>query len=300
MSGTGSWASEPIAGVKRSPSCDSIDVVARKSNSHSLDDGDIGKKDGIQSVSRALGILELFDERRPALTTSDIATLTGLNRATAYRFCRTLLNLGYLEETSSRTFRPGLKAISLARAALSSRELPEMARPYLQRLRETTGETVNMALLDGAEVVYVARLLNDDLLALRLFVGSRLPVHATSLGRAILAFLPREEIEEILGDRVLEAVTQYTITDRDKLMRELDLIRSRGYSFNDEEMVLGIRGIGAPVFNAAGRPIAAINVSIARPLDKAELRAVIAPQVVETARAISTLVTELAIDSDHH
>ncbi|SNR56806.1 IclR family transcriptional regulator [Actinomadura mexicana] len=273
--------------------------MARTSNSPSPSDVEGGKKDGIQSVSRALAILELFNERRPELTTSEIASLTGLNRATAYRFCQTLLSLGYLEEIQSRTFRPGLKAISLARAALSSRELPEMARPHLQRLRESTGETVNMALLSGAEVVYVARLLNDDLLALRLFVGSRLPVHATSLGRAILAFLPPEEIEQILGDRALEAVTQYTITDRDKLTQELDRIRSRGYSLNDEEMVLGIRGVGAPVFNASGRPIAAINVSIARPLDKAELRDVIAPQVVETARTISTLVTELAIDSHH-
>ncbi|WP_169809340.1 IclR family transcriptional regulator [Actinomadura chibensis] len=273
--------------------------MARTSNDNSPGDAGGGKKDGIQSVSRALAILELFNERRPELTTSEIASLTELNRATAYRFCQTLLNLGYLEETQSRTFRPGLKAISLARAALSSRELPEMARPYLQRLRESTGETVNMALLSGAEVVYVARLLNDDLLALRLFVGSRLPVHATSLGRAILAFLPREEVEQILGGRELEAVTQYTITDFGKLAQELDRVRSRGYSLNDEEMVLGIRGVGAPVFDASDRPIAAINVSIARPLDKTELRDVIAPQVVETARAISTLVTELAIDSDH-
>ncbi|MBT2212257.1 MULTISPECIES: IclR family transcriptional regulator [Actinomadura] len=273
--------------------------MARTSNNSSPGEAENGKKDLIQSVSRALAILELFNERRPALTTGEIASLTGLNRATAYRFCQTLLSLGYLEETEARTFRPGLNAISLARAALSSRELPEMARPYLQRLRESTGETVNMALLNGADVVYVARLLNDDLLALRLFVGSRLPVHATSLGRAILAFLPREEVEEILGGGALEAVTQYTITDLDKLSQELDRIRSRGYSLNDEEMVLGIRGVGAPVFNASGRPIAAINVSIARPLDKAELRDVIAPQVVETARAITTLVTELAIDSDH-
>ncbi|MFC4056134.1 IclR family transcriptional regulator [Actinomadura syzygii] len=273
--------------------------MARTSNENSPGDAGGGKKDGIQSVSRALAILELFNERRPELTTSEIASLTELNRATAYRFCQTLLNLGYLEETQSRTFRPGLKAISLARAALSSRELSEMARPYLQRLRESTGETVNMALLSGAEVVYVARLLNDDLLALRLFVGSRLPVHATSLGRAILAFLPREEVEQILGGGELEAVTQYTITDLGKLTQELDRVRSRGYSLNDEEMVLGIRGVGAPVFDASDRPIAAINVSIARPLDKTELRDVIAPQVVETARAISTLVTELAIDSDH-
>ncbi|MBX6386802.1 MAG: IclR family transcriptional regulator [Microbispora sp.] len=274
--------------------------MAREPNYSSPGDGEANKKDGIQSVSRALSILELFNERRPTLSTSDIAALTGLNRATAYRFCQTLLKLGYLEETYSRTFRPGIKAISLARAALSSRDLPDMALPYLQRLRESTGETVNMAYLDGADVVYVSRLLNDDLLALRLFVGSRLPAYATSLGRAILAFLPPEEVDTILGDRELEAITQYTITDRVKLKKELDRVRSRGYAINDEGVVLGIRGVAAPVFNAVSRPIASINVSIARPAELEELREVIAPQVVETARAITALVTELAIDSGRH
>jgi IclR family pca regulon transcriptional regulator len=250
---------------------------------------------GIQSVSRALGILELFGEQRPALTTSEIAALTGLNRATAYRFCQTLLNLGYLEETQARTFRPGLKAVSLAQAALSSRELPELALPYLRALRESTGETVNMALRDGADVVYVSRLLSANLLALRLFVGSRLPAYASSLGRAMLAYLPDEEVEALLDRRELEAITDHTITDRRRLLAELRRIRTRGYAINDQELVLGIRGIAAPVFGVSGRPVAAINLSIARPLDEPEIKR-LAAEVVETAKAISALATQLAVD----
>ena len=154
---------------------------------------------GIQSVSRALSILELFSDKRPSLSVRQVAEITGLNRATCYRFCQTLKNLGYLEEIGDRRFRPGLKAVSLAHSALSSRELPELAHPYLRRLREEINETVNMGLLDDTEVVYVARVLSDHLISLRLYVGSRLPAYASSLGRAILAFLPEEQAASIIA-----------------------------------------------------------------------------------------------------
>jgi IclR family pca regulon transcriptional regulator len=251
---------------------------------------------GIQSVSRALTILELFDERRPYLSTTEIAELTGLNRATAYRFCQTLLSLGYLEEVAPRRFRCGLKAVSLARAALSSRELPDLAQPYLRDLRDATGETVNMALLDGTDVVYVSRLLSHHLLALRLFIGSRLPVYASSLGRAILAFLPDDEVEAIVDALDFKTFTRYTISDKRRLLAELRRVRSRGYAINDQELVLGIRGIAAPIFGVGGRPIAAVNISIAHPLALEEIEANFSAPLLETARAISDLATQLTVD----
>lgn len=241
-------------------------------------------------------ILELFNDRRPALTMSEIAEHTGLNRATSYRFCQTLLQLGYLEEADERRLRPGLKAVSLARAALSSHELPDLALPHLRALRSATGETVNMALLDGADVVYVSRLLSDDLLALRLFVGSRLPAYASSLGRAILAHLPDEEVQALLDSQHLEAFTEYTIVNRTRLMAELRRIRRRGYATNNQELVLGISGVAAPVFDVSGRPVAAVNLSLTRVPDRAEVDSVLAPRVVETAQAISDLATQLAVD----
>lgn len=250
---------------------------------------------GIQSVSRALGILELFQERRPSLTTSEIASLTGLNRATAHRFCQTLLNLGYLEEVYPRAFRPGLKAVSLAQAALSSHELPDLALPYLRGLREETGETVNMARLDLPDIIYVARLLNDNLLALRLFVGSRLPAYATSMGRAMLAFLPEEEVDQLLDDVELEPITEHTITDRRRLVAELRRIRNRGYALNEQELVEGIRGIAAPVFGVSGRPVAAVNVSLVRQLEDAE-RDELAQRVTEAAHGVSELARQLSVD----
>jgi DNA-binding IclR family transcriptional regulator len=241
-------------------------------------------------------ILELFSDRRPALTMGEIAELTELNRATVYRFCQTLLQLGYLEDAGDRRLRPGLKAVSLARAALSSHELPDLALPHLRRLRRETGETVNMALLDGAHVVYVSRLLSDDLLALRLFVGSRLPAYASSLGRAILAYLPEDEVQELIDQLPLQPLTEYTIVNRAQLLAELQRVRRRGYAINNQEFVLGIFGIAAPIFDVSGRPVAAINLSLARVPKRSEIESTLAPQVVEAAAAVSELATQLAVD----
>jgi IclR family pca regulon transcriptional regulator len=240
-----------------------------------------------------MSILELFDERRPALSVSEVAALTGLNRATCYRFCVTLRDLGYLEEIRDRRFRPGLKALSLAHSALGSRELPELAMPYLRELRRETGETVNLALLDDTEIVYVARVLSDQLISLRIYVGSRLPAYASSLGRAMLAFLPDEEAQDILERSELKAITDKTIVDPRRLNAELKRIRARGYALNEGEIAPGLRGIAAPVL-AGGRPIAAVNISIPRPVDDVrEMEDSLAPRVVETAKALSALAGQL-------
>ena len=256
---------------------------------------DVGAN-GIQSVNRAFAIMELFDDRRPALGVSEIAELTGLNRSTCYRFCQTLKGIGYLEEVDRRRFRPGLKAVSLARAALGSRELPELAQPYLRELRDSVNEAVNMSLLDGTEIVYVARLLSDHLITLRLYVGSRLPAYATSMGRAILAFLPEREAESILEKSDLRPVTEHTIVDRRRLRTELQRTRARGYSFNDQEIAIGITGVAAPILSSNGRPVAAINLSIPRPLGTGEIETVLAPPLLATARTISALVQQLGLE----
>lgn len=252
---------------------------------------------GIQSVSRALSILELFSDKRPSLSVSEVAELTGLNRATCYRFCQTLRQLGYLEELNDRRFRPGLKAVSLAHSALSSRELPELALPYLRRLREEINETVNMGLLDDTEVVYVARVLSDHLIALRLYVGSRLPAYASSLGRAMLAFLPEGESHAIIDRSDLKPLTGHTIVNRKRLIAELRQIRERGYALNDQEVANGLRGVAAPVLTESGRPIAAINISIPHPLKgPEEIEDELAPKVMATAREIGLLAGKLAIE----
>ena len=241
---------------------------------------------GVQSVARALSILELFHDRRLNLTTNEIAGLTGLNRGTTYRFCRTLLSLGYLEEIAPSTFRPGIKCISLAQAALGAQEIVQVAMPYLEALRDRVGESVNMAILDDTDVIYVVRLQDDNLVTLRVVVGSRLPAYATSLGRAILAFLPREEAESILNRSEIRSLTDRTLT-REEVDADHERIRSLGYAYNDPGIATGVRGIAAPVLGDGGRPVAAINLSIARPLAEREISQELAPEVVRTANQIA-------------
>ncbi len=261
-------------------------AVSHSANNRPLD-GAGGTAGGIQSVARALGILELFGERREVLTTNEVAALTNLNRGTAYRFCQTLRNLGYLEEIRQSTFRPGLKVLSLAQAALGGREIVDMAHPRLQQLRHDAGETVNFALPDQHEVVYVARLLNDDLLALRLVVGSRLPIVSSSLGRAILAFLPEDRVDDILARSDFEALTEHSLTDRAQIEEKLSSVRELGYAFNDQEVAIGVRGIAAPVLSAQGHAIAAVNLSIARPVGDDEVTNRLAPMLLAAAADIS-------------
>lgn len=248
---------------------------------------------GVQSVARALSILELFNDRRLQLTTNEIAGLTGLNRGTTYRFCRTLLSLGYLEEVGSSTFRPGIKCISLAQAALGSRDIVQIGTPLLQSLRDRLHETVNMAILDDTEVVYVARILNSDLVTLRLVVGSRLPTYATSMGRVMLAFLPPDEANAILDRSDIQPLTNATLVDRADLQRELQRIKKLGYAYNDQGVAVGVRGIAAPILDGKGRAVAAVNLSIARPLTPDEVKNDLAPEVMATAAQISARVNEI-------
>ena len=200
--------------------------------------------------------------------------------------------MGCYDDPHGRPVEPHL---DLAHSALSSRELPELALPYLERLRADINETVNMGLLDGTEVVYVARVLSDHLISLRLYVGSRLPAYAASLGRAMLAFMPEDEAMDIIDRSELVSITSHTISDRKRLLSELRKIREQGYAFNNQEIANGLRGVAAPVLTDDGRPIAAINVSIPHPLKgPEEIEEVLAPKVIATAREIGALASKVA------
>lgn len=252
-----------------------------------------GRSGVVQSVARAFAILELFDAHTTTLTAVEIAERTGLNRATAHRFCQTLTTLGYLQDVGHRQLSPGPKALSLAQSALASWSLPELARPHLVHLQEQTGEAVNLAVLDGTEVVYVVRLLADHLIALRLGVGSRLPAYATSLGRAILAFSPTAEVEDVLRRSDLRPLTPHTITEPEELRAELARIHQRGYALNDQELSLGLRGIAAPVLGARGTAIAAVNVSLPHPLAGGATEQDLVAQVKTCAARIGALAGAL-------
>jgi IclR family pca regulon transcriptional regulator len=245
----------------------------------------------IRSVEKAFKILELLDEHRPTLTVPDIVESTGMNRVTAYRFCRTLEALGYLEALGERSFRPGPKALLLGHAAMRTHELPQLARPHLEELRDETGETANMAVRHDTEIVYLVRLRTSHFISIQLFEGSRLPAHSSSMGKAMLAFLPADELEHVLSRISFERFTAKTVENAAALRRQLEAVRRTGYALNDEELALGLRGVAAPIFDHQSYPIAAINVAVARPIADREVKERLVPAVLRTAERISEVAS---------
>lgn len=245
--------------------------------------------DPIRSVVRAFSILELFTAERPNLSLTEISRELQLDKGTVHRFVRTLISLGYLEQDDvTKTYSLGLRAIRFGLHVLNKNGLRRQALPHLTELARITGCTVNMAVLDGKEILYVARLANriatPEILSIELEVGSRLPAHCTAMGKALLAWLPDDRVQAIMGPEPYYACSSKTITTWDGLRSELKRIRERGYSTNNQELMEGLQCIAAPVFGHEGNVIAAVNIAkMGSPED-------ISPfinNLLSTARAIS-------------
>jgi IclR family pca regulon transcriptional regulator len=216
----------------------------------------------------------------------------GMGKSTAYRFVHTLEQLGYLvRDPETRRYRPGVKVLRLGFTALSGLGLRQIAQPYLKALSAQTGETSNMTVRDGAEVVYIARYSTQQIIAINLSVGSRLPVYCTSMGKAQLIDLAADDLRALLGEGPYPALGPNTLTTLGALLAELERVRQQGYAVNDEELAAGMRSVAAPVRNSDGEIVAAINVSVpgAR-VSRQELETVLAPLVVDAARHIGLAV----------
>lgn len=251
----------------------------------------------IEALHRGLRVLEVFSEEHGSLSLVEIADACGLDKSTAFRFVHTLDELGYLErDPDSKRYRPGLKVLKLGFSAINHLDLVQLARPYLQALSEETDEATNMALRDGPEIVYVARISPLQLVNINLRIGSRLPVHCTSMGKAHLLELEPQALERLLGKGPYQAFTAHTITSLEELVADLAQARQRGYAIGDEELAVGMRSVAAPVRNAGGAVAAAINVSVSSArVSRAELETELAGAVVESARHISTALGNIEI-----
>ena len=197
--------------------------------------------------------------------------------------------MGFLERDHvTRSYRPSLKVLELGFTALNSLELVQIAQPQLKSLSNAIGATTNMAVRDGSDMIYIARNLTQQIMKVNLYLGSHLPVYCTSMGKALLIDLSRQELADLLGEGPYRKMGPNTITNLDDLMVELDKIRQQGYAINNEELAYGLRSVGAPVFNYEGKVIAAINVSVAGSIfSREELEERLVPKVMETANQIS-------------
>ena len=220
-----------------------------------------------QSLERGLAILSAFRSGQPQLGVSELGREVGLSRSTTHRYVATLATLGYLQQDdSTKKYRLGPRVLDLGFSAINSMEVREVAAPHLRRLSDETGFTVNMAILDGNDIVYVERCRStrpgQREIDLNLHVGSRLPAYCTSLGKVLLAHLP-----PLLQEAALEGIDftrrgPNTITSRSALLAELERVRAQGLATNNEELAYGLRSIAAPIFDYRGDAVAAINLAV--------------------------------------
>jgi IclR family pca regulon transcriptional regulator len=242
--------------------------------------------DFVQSLERGLSVIRAFDAEHPKLTLSEVATSTGLSRAAARRFLRTLVQLGYMRSDGSRfSLRP--KILELGYAYLSSLTLPEVAMPHMEGLVAQVNESCSISVLDDTDVVYVARVPTRRIMSITLAVGTRLPAFVTSMGRVLLAGLPEDELEERLARIELTRLTSRTVTDKDTLREILATVRRQGYAATDQELEEGLRSLAVPLRGASGAVTAALNVSVhASRASMAAMRRDFLPLALRTAAAI--------------
>ncbi|MGW1677327.1 IclR family transcriptional regulator domain-containing protein [Saccharopolyspora sp. NPDC002376] len=240
----------------------------------------------VRSVERTLSVLRAFSPDRSELTLTEVAQASGLDRAGARRILLTLVDLGYVRH-DERHFALTSQVLEFGYAYLSSRSLPQIAEPHLRRLTRELREMTALAVLEGDEICYVAQVPSPKLLAVTIPVGTRFPAHATSMGKALLAGMPPEHLEVRLRSMDLAQVTPHTTTTREHLLAELAKIRKQGFVISDNELEEGLRGVAAPVRDADGKVIAAVNVSLhAHSSTEESVRRDIVPRLVATASRI--------------
>lgn len=216
--------------------------------------------DYVQSLARGLAVIRAFDAEHPRRTLSDVARTTDLTRATARRFLLTLVELGYVRSDGS-LFWLTPRVLELGYSYLSSLSLPDVAGPHLESLAEQVRESSSVSILDGDDVVYVARVPVSRIMTVAITIGTRFPAYATSMGRVLLAGLSPDLLGAYLERVELDALTGKTITDVTSLRTELETVRTQGYCLVDQELEEGLRSIAAPIRDQSGEVVAAANVS---------------------------------------
>jgi IclR family transcriptional regulator, pca regulon regulatory protein len=243
--------------------------------------------DFVQSLERGLAVIRAFDRSRPELTLSEVAAVTGVTRAAARRFLLTLAELGYVRN-DGRFFSLSPRVLELGYAYLSSLSLPEVAEPHLEALVADVNESSSVSVLDGCDIVYVARVPVSRIMTVAINVGTRFPAYVTSMGRVLLAGMPDDDLERYLDSLVVRRLTARTVGSAKALRTEIQRVRAQGWSIVDQELEEGLRSVAAPIRDRTGRTVAAVNVSAHASRSSLEsIRRDLVPPLLATAARIS-------------
>jgi len=250
-------------------------------------DGPIDRDPFVQSLARGLSIIKCFDADNSVMTLTQIAERVNLSRAAARRFLLTLENLGYVS-LEGRNFQLTAKVLDLGYGYLSSLSLPEIAQPHLETLASRIHESASASVLDGTDIVYVARVPIRRIMSVKINIGTRMPAHATSMGRVLLAGLTDQELKTLIANFEMPKYTRNTITTKSHLLQEITKVKKQGWSINDEELEYGLRSIAVPIFHKSNKMIAAINISTTAQSNTLEsMEKMFLPELKMTAQRIS-------------
>jgi len=214
------------------------------------------------AVERALAMLEAVAQEAEGLSNAEISRKLKIPKSSASYILRTLEKQAYLNrDAQTGRYRVGLKILSLSRGALTGIDVREVALPIMRNLMHKTSLTCHLAILDGPDAVYIEKVEPEGFIRMDTWVGRRMRVHATSVGKALTAHIPQQRLEKILSERGMEKRTPKTITTIPRLLKELEKVRAQGYAVDDEENNMGARCVGAPIFNQSGAIEGALGLS---------------------------------------
>lgn len=242
------------------------------------------------TVERTVSILEEVGQSENGLSNSDLSRRLKIPKSSASYILRVLEKRGYLLRDDGGKYRLGLKLVTLTRGALTHLDVREVAKPVLERfLQKSRLSEAHLAVLDNGRAVYVEKVETpNSFIKMDIWVGHRLPVHTTAIGKALVAHLPESEILQILELRGMEKKTRKSMTNPQKFLRELEKVRTYGFAVDDEENADGVRCVASPVFDAAGKTVASLGTStVIMQLDETHL-----PKIVKLIQAAAATVSE--------
>ena len=216
----------------------------------------------VQSLTRGLSLLEALARAEGGLTLTDLAQRVQLAPSTAHRLLATLEKMGYVYQGGEMgRWYIGLQAFTVGTSFLANRDFVAQSHPYMRRLMEQSGETANLGIIDGTEAVFIDQVQCREMMRTIVKLGSRVPLHASGVGKAIFAALPDDQIDAILKVKGLPRITANTITSPETMWASVRVIRQRGWSFDDEEHALGTRCVAAPIYDEHAEPLGAISLA---------------------------------------
>lgn len=243
------------------------------------------------SLARGLAVIQAFSQQRRVLTISQVSQRTGIPRAAVRRCLHTLGKLGFVSAEDGRNFSLRPRILALGHAYLSSTPLANAAQPVLRHISNTLNESSSVAILDGDEILYIARASTSRIMTIDLHVGSRLPAYCTSMGRVLLSHMPGADLDTYLERVKLVQHTPRTIISREGLREALESVRRNGYAINDQELEIGLRSIAVPIHAPDSRVVAALNVGVqAARISVAEMESRFLPVLREGAHELGLLL----------